>query len=184
MSAVNTPVKQKHRNWTPVLIGSGIAVGVLGAGAWWVLGKKKFADNVVITQTIKVEVIEKRNYFGVTIPLKFNLVAIAKVKNPTNASATLMQPYVEIRLKEDDEAPFASSNISSKVFKVESNSEETFDPIIIPINTNDILSKAFSIMKSAIKARSLALYSRTITNLVTKAGKLPVEENEKTELKF
>ncbi|MCU0337980.1 MAG: hypothetical protein MUF12_09025 [Sediminibacterium sp.] len=166
----------------PVLIGSGL-VGV-SALAFWAMGKKKFAENVVINQQMRVEVVERKSYWGVQIPAKINLVAIAAVKNPTNTTATLTQPYVQIRLQENALEPYASSNISNKAFKIGPNSEIVFDPIIIPIDLIDLATKFFGIMKDAIKNKSLSLYTRTHTNLVTKTGKLPVVENDKTELKF
>ena len=170
-------------NYTLLAIASGLVIGVGGVGIW-AYKKKGFGDKVVITQTVNAKVISSKKFLFVNIPSVIQLTVVPTLKNPTNTKATLVQPYVQLRLKEDDAAPFASSTVNNKTITIDSLSEKSFDPIVININTTDILNKIPALFKSAIKTRSFGLYTKTLTYLVTSVAKLPVTMDDKTELKF
>ncbi len=180
MSTVNAPAKRKYV--TPIVIG-GSVVTVAGI-VYWGMKKRSFGDKVVITQKVETKILEKKNFLLVNVPWKFQLIVTPTIKNPSNAKATLTQPYVEMRLLENDEAAFSSSQVSSKTVTIEPLSEATFDPIVLNISTQDLLNRAGAILKNAIKTKTLGLYTRTLTYLVTAVTKIPVPKDDKTELKF
>ena len=179
MSTVNAPIVKKKKIW-PYITVAGLITG--GGLAVWLAKKKKFGDSVVITQKLDTKVVEKKNFLFVNIPWVFQLIVTPTVKNPSNTSATLTQPYVELRLNESDEAPLSSSQVSTAKKTIGPLSEVTFDPIVLQINVSDILSKAKSLLTSAVQERKLGLYTKTIVYLVTAAAKLPVVKNDKTEI--
>ena len=179
MSTVNAPIVKKKRIW-PYITVAGLITG--GSLAVWIANKKKFGDSVVITQKIDTKVIEKRSVLFVKIPWIFQLIVTPTIKNPSNTSATLSQPYVELRLNESDAAPLSASQVTTTTKTIKAMSEITFDPIVLQINTSDILSNAKALLTNAIKDRKLGLYTKTIVYLVTAAAKLPVVKNDKTEI--
>ena len=181
MLTVNAPVVKKKRIW-PYITMAGLTIG--SGLAIWLVKKKKFGDSVIITQKIDIKVIEKKNFLVVNIPWVFQLIVTPTIKNPSNTSATLSQPYVELRLNETDKDPLSASQVSTSTKKVGAMSEITFDPIVLQINTSDILSKAKTLLTNAITERKLGLYTKTIVYLVTAAAKLPVVKNDKTEIKL
>lgn len=182
MGQIQTQSKPKSKIKLIAFVGS-LLVGVAGLGVW-AYKKKGFGDKIVIVQTVSTKILSTKNYLFVNIPSVIQLIVVPTIKNPTNTQATLVQPYVQIRLSESDIDPFASSVVSNKNITIDSLSEKSFDPIVITINTNDLLSKIPALFKSAIQNRSIGMYTRTMTYLVTSVAKLPVVQNDKTELKF
>ncbi len=180
--SIPTPVK-----WG--LIGTAVAV-VTGLGIW-TFKKKTFADGLVVTQSISVQVLEKKNFIIAMVPWVVQLVVVPHIKNPSNVKATIIQPYVEIKLFETDKAPFATSQVSNAEIKIDKLSEVIFNgvgtnpkPILIKVNIGDLASKAGSIIQAAIKAKSLSVLVNTKTFLVTAAGKLPVTQSDKVNIKL
>jgi hypothetical protein len=155
----------------------GLALGALGFGAYKLNNIATVANNMAIEQSFKLKV--SKTLGG--IPTEITLVIDTKLKNPTNKSMRMNQPFVSLYANEKDKEPFATSAAVNKEHVIPPLGEVQLLPIEIPVAVATIATIAAGLYKMIVSKKPAGIWVKTITYV---NGSLKSEKFEFKEVAF
>jgi hypothetical protein len=138
-----------------ILIGTGITVGIGGLiwGISYLLGKKKVGDKL---DTVTTAMIHSLKLNGLTLRIDVIL------KNPTEGTLTIKQPYVKVLF---DNKVIGTSQIQNKEIVIAKYSTKPFSAIYLTIPATGLLTLGDGLFKVLIKKQPAKITTITMTSI-------------------
>ncbi len=157
---------------TALVLGTAAGAGLLYWFATELLPKKKVGDKLDTVLKVNVHSIKTN---GVTLRID------ATLKNPTEGSLTIKQPYIKLKYGTKD---LGSSKIENKLIVIEPYKERDIDPIYFTFPLMSLLSLGGALAKALKDPKGATITAIIISNIqLTKEKYLPYSRTENFLLK-
>lgn len=156
-----------------ILITTGIVAGIGGLvwGASYLLGKKKVGDKLDTVTTVNVHSL---NFKGLTLRIDVIL------KNPTEGTLKIKQPYVKILF---ENKVIGTSQVSDKVIEIVKYGAKAIEPIYLTIPATGLLTLGDGLLKILTKKQAAKITTVTMTSIYIAGKYREYSKQETTNLK-
>lgn len=156
-----------------ILITTGIVTGIGGLvwGANYLLGKKKVGDKLDTVTTVNVHSL---NFKGLTLRIDVIL------KNPTEGTLKIKQPYVKILF---ENKVIGTSQVSDKVIEIVKYGAKAIEPIYLTIPATGLLTLGDGLLKILTKKQEAKITTVTMTSIYILGKYREYSKQETTSLK-